>query len=131
SMNTPAVRLGFFKLNVPEMEPALAFWREAFGFAVTMSFDEPDFAEHILTLPDQQAGPNLMLVEYKDRRDVTVGPGHGPVGLVCDDIAASHDRALDCGAQVLTGVFETAGVKIALLKSPQGHEIELIELPAS
>src|SRR5690606_26918525 len=80
-MTAPTVRLGFFKLNVPEMDPALAFWREAFGFEVTMSFDEPDFSEHILALPGQPAGPNLMLVEYKDRRDVSVGPGHGPVGL--------------------------------------------------
>ena len=127
-MTAPTVRLGFFKLNVPEMDPALAFWREAFGFEVTMSFDEPDFSEHILALPGQPAGPNLMLVEYKDRRDVSVGPGHGPVGLICDDIAASHERALACGAQVMTGVFETAGVKIAVLESPQGHAIELVEL---
>lgn len=112
------------------MAPALAFWSETFGFAVTMSFDEPDFVEHVLALPGQEAGPNLMLVEYKDRRDAMPSPGHGPVGLVCDDIAASHERALACGAHALTGVFEAAGVKIALLKSPQGHEIELIELPA-
>jgi predicted enzyme related to lactoylglutathione lyase len=69
-----------------------------------------------------------MLVAYKDGRDVGVGPGHGPVGLICDDIAASHERALACGAAMLTGVFEAAGVRIAVLRSPQGHEIELIEL---
>ena len=128
-MNAPQVTLAFFKLNVPDMEPALAFWREAFGFAVSASFDEPDFVEHMMALPGQDAGPNLLLVEYKDRRDVSVGPGHGPVGLICDDIGASHERALACGAQPLTGVFEAAGVKIALLKSPQGHEIELVERP--
>ena len=130
-MTAPAAQLGFFKLNVPAMEPALAFWREAFGFAVTMSFDQPDFAEHVLALPGQELGPNLMLVEYKDRRDVTPGAGHGPVGLICADIAASHAHALSCGAEVASGIFEVDGVKIALLKSPQGHEIELIQLPAS
>lgn len=129
-MSTPPARLGFFKLNVPEMEPALAFWREAFGFAVTMSFDQADFAEHVLALPGQELGPNLMLVEYKDRRDVTPGPGHGPVGLTCDDIVASHERALACGAEALTGVFAVEGVRIALLRSPQGHEIELVQLPS-
>ena len=128
-MTGSKVRLGFFKLNVPDMAPALAFWREAFGFEVTMSFEEPDFAEHVLALPGQELGPNLMLVEYRDQRDVTPGPGHGPVGLICDDIAASHERALACGAEVLTGVFEAGGVKLALLRSPQGHEIELVELP--
>ena len=40
-MAAPSVRLGFFKLNVADMEPALAFWRDAFGFSVTMSFDPP------------------------------------------------------------------------------------------
>lgn len=128
-MTPPPVRLGFFKLNVPEMEPAVAFWRGAFGFVVTTSFDEPDFVEHMLALPGQEAGPSLLLVEYKDRRDVSVGPGHGPVGLICEDIAATHNRALACGAQPLTGLFEAAGVRIALLKSPQGHEVELIQLP--
>lgn len=128
-MASAQVRLGFFKLNVPEMAPALAFWEEAFGFAVTTSFDEPEFLEHILALPGQEGGPNLLLVAYKDGRDVSVGPGHGPVGLICEDIETAHDRALACGASRLTGVFETAGVKVALLHSPQRHEIELIQLP--
>ncbi|MBT2133280.1 VOC family protein [Croceibacterium sp. LX-88] len=130
-MAAAQVRLGFFKLNVPEMAPALAFWAEAFGFTVTTSFDEPEFLEHILALPGQETGPNLLLVAYKDGRDVGVGPGHGPVGLICDDIETAHGRALACGASQLTGVFETAGVKVAMLRSPQGHEIELIQLPAS
>ncbi len=128
-MTAPSVRLGFFKLNVAEMAPALAFWREAFGFAVVATFDEPEFFEHVLALPGQEAGPSLMLVAYKDGREVGVGPGHGPVGLICDDIAASHERARGCGAEALTGVFEAAGVRIAMLRSPQGHEIELIQLP--
>ena len=128
-MTAPPVRLGFFKLNVADMEPALAFWQGAFGFEVRSTFDEPEFFEHVLALPGQDGGPSLMLVRFKDGRDVTVGPGHGPVGLVCEDIEASHDRALACDAEKVTDVFEAGGVKIALLRSPQGHEIELIELP--
>lgn len=130
-MTTPPARLAFFKLNVPDLEAALMFWREAFGFVVTSSFDEPEFREHVMALPGQDAGPNLMLVEYKDRRDVTVGPGHGAVGLICDDIVASHDRALVCDAEMVSGVFEAGGVRIAVLRSPQGHEIELIQLPTA
>ena len=128
-MIAPPARLGFFKLNVPDLEQATAFWREAFGFAVTGHVDEPDFLENILTLPGQQGGPNLMVVQYKDGRDVTVGPGHGAVGLICEEIRASNDRALVCDAEKVLDVFEAGGVKIAVLKSPQGHEIELIELP--
>lgn len=128
-MTIPAVRLGFFKLNVALMEPAVAFWQGAFGFEISATFDEPEFFEHVLALPGQEAGPSLLLVRYKDGRDASVGPGHGPVGLICEDIHASRDRALAWDAEKVTGVFEAGGVQIALLRSPQGHEIELIQLP--
>jgi predicted enzyme related to lactoylglutathione lyase len=128
-MDQPSLKLAFFKLNVPEMEPALQFWREAFGFAVTMTFDEPEFLEHIMAVPGQEGGPNLLLVAYKDGRDVSVGPGHGPVGFQCTDIDASHERALAAGAQPLTGIVSVGPVRVAMLRSPQGHEIELVQLP--
>lgn len=128
-MATPQIALSFFKLNVPEMELALAFWREAFGFTVTQSFDEADFLEHIMALPGQENGPNLLLVAYKDGRDESVGTGHGPVGFQCADIDASHESAVAAGAEALTGVFSVGPVRVAMLRSPQGHEIELIQLP--
>lgn len=123
------IRLAFFKLNVPDMDAALAFWRDGFGFAVTQTFDEPEFLEHIMALPGQEAGPSLLLVRYTDGRDVTSGPGHGPVGFEVDDIAATHERALAAGAEPLTGVFAVGPVRVAMLRSPQGHEIELVQLP--
>jgi len=128
-MTEPTVRLSFFKLNVPEMVPALAFWRAAFGFEVAQTFDEADFLEHIMALPGQQAGPNLLLVAYKDARDVSVGRGHGPVGFQCSDIEASHARALAAGARALSGIFAVGPVRVAMLASPEGHEIELVQLP--
>jgi predicted enzyme related to lactoylglutathione lyase len=128
-MDHPALTLAFFKLNVAEMEPALEFWREAFGFAVAMTFDEPEFLEHIMSLPDLEGGPSLLLVAYKDGRDVSVGPGHGPVGFQCTDIDASYKRALASGAQPLTGILSLGPVRVAMLRSPQGHEIELVQLP--
>jgi len=129
-MTAATVRLAFFKLNVPEMIPALAFWREAFGFEVAQTFDEAAFLEKIMHVPGQENGPNLMLVAYKDARDVTVGHGHGAVGLQCTDIAASHERALAAGAIKGSGIMTVgAGIKVAVLHSPQGHEIELVQLP--
>jgi len=126
-----SIRLAFFKLNVPESVPAVAFWREAFGFEVTQTFDEAEFYEKVMAIPGQAGGPSLMLVAYKDGRDVTVGHGHGAVGLQCDDIVASHTRAAAAGAVDVTGVMTVAGgIKVAVLKSPEGHEIELVQLPA-
>lgn len=131
-MATSSIRLAFFKLNVPEMVPALAFWREAFGFDVAQTYDEAEFLEKIMHVPGQEGGPNLMLVAYKDGRDVAVGHGHGAVGLQCSDIAAAHERALAAGARKGTGVITVGeAIKVAVLYSPEGHEIELVQLPVS
>jgi predicted enzyme related to lactoylglutathione lyase len=129
-MTNPSVSLAFFKLNTPDMERALRFYSEAFGFAVTMSFDEPDFIEHIMALPGQEAGPNLLLVEYKTGKPVTVGPGHGPVGFMTDDIETQFAKLVEAGASVLLPMFEAGGTKIAMLHDPDGHEIELVQLPS-
>ena len=129
-MTQPAIRLSFFKLNTANMEIALEFYRAAFGFSITMTFDESDFLEHILGLPGQESGPNLLLVQYKDGRDVIPGPGHGPVGFNTSDITATFDRALASGAKCLVPIFETGGVKVAILADPEGHEIELVQLPS-
>ena len=127
-MTVPTARLAFFKLNVPDLEQATTFWRDAFGFEVLTQFDEAEFREHVMAIPSDGPAPNLMLVQYKDGRSVTVGPGHGPVGLVCTDIRASHAQAVASGAVTDGEIFEAAGIKIAVLKSPQGHEIELIQM---
>jgi predicted enzyme related to lactoylglutathione lyase len=129
-MSAPRAKLSFFKLKVEDLDEALAFWREAFGFEVTATFDEPEFLEHILALPGQEAGPNLMLVQNKVATDVTVGPGHGPLGLVCEDIEASYSHALRCGAASMLAPFDAGGVKVAIIRAPQGHEVELVQLPS-
>lgn len=128
-MPDPAPRLSFFKLNVPDMDAALDFYAAAFGFAVVQSFDEPEFIEHIMALPGQEAGPNLLLVQYRDGRDVTVGPGHGPVGFMTDDIDAQFAQAVAAGAVATIPVSAMGPVKFAMLRSPQGHELELVQLP--
>lgn len=125
----PTARLAFFKLNVAEMTPALAFWQQAFGFQITGSYDLPEFVENILALPGQgESGPQLMLVEPRPAAaHFAVGNAHGPVGLMCVDIAASFAHAIACGATPTMQPTDVGGVFVALLLSPQGHEIELVQ----
>lgn len=130
-MSKTMVRLSFFKLNVEEMEPALDFWRDAFGFEVARTFDESEFLEHVLALPGQENGPSLMIVRYKDGRSIEVGNGYGPVGLVCPDIAAAHQKAIDCGAVETLAITPIGTVKVSMLNSPQGHSFELVELSST
>lgn len=127
-MAIPPARLAFMKLNVPDMAPALDFWQRAFGFVETGRYDLPQFLEIILALPGQsESGPSLMLVEPRPARELAVGAGHGPIGLVCVDIAASYERALAVGAAPLMPPEDVGGVLVAMLKTPQGHEVELVQ----
>jgi len=127
-MATPTARLAFFKLNVANLDEARSFWETAFGFARTGGYELPEFKEDILALPGQgESGPQLMLVQSLPARDVSVGPGHGPVGLMVVDIAASFAHALAAGAVSLMEPVDVGGVMVAMLKAPQGHEIELVQ----
>lgn len=122
------IRLSFMKINVAEMEPALAFWRDAFGFELRQSYDEAAFLEHILSLPGQEDGPSLMLLQPKPVGDVTIGHGHGPVGFQCSDIVTTLESALAAGGVKTMDITEVApGVRVCLVTSPQGHEIELVQ----
>ena len=124
----PALRLAFVKLNTSDMAGALAFWRDAFGFAVTGSYDEPAFLENILQVPGQPGGLSLMLVQSKGGDALVVGTAHGPVGLQCDDIVSALEHALAAGGRKTMDITEVApGVRVCLLFSPQGHEIELVQ----
>lgn len=126
-MTGSSVKLGFFKLSVANLEEALEFWRSAFGFETVASFDEEHFCEQVLALPGQECGPNLMLVQWKTPREVSMGSAHGPVGLVCEDIRLSLEHAKAAGAAVELDVFDAGGVLVAMMRAPQGHEIELVQ----
>lgn len=126
-MPSPTVSLAFFKLNVPDMAKALAFYEAVFGFDVTATFDEDEFLEHIMGLPGQEGGLSLILVEYKDGREVSVGPGHGPVGFMTDDIDVLFAKAVAEGANPIVPVFDLGPVKVGIFLDPDGHEIELVQ----
>ncbi len=123
-----SISLAFMKINVEDMEGALEFWRGAFGFEVRGTYDEPTFLEHILGLPGQPQGPSLMLVKPKGDMDLSIGGGHGPIGLTCSDIVTTLESALAAGGRKTMDITEVApGIRVCLLHSPQGHEIELVQ----
>ncbi len=122
------IRLSFIKLNTSDMDGALTFWRSAFGFEVRGTYDEPTFFEQILSLPGEDSGLSLMLVQPKPITALTVGTAHGPVGFSCDDIVTTLESALAAGARLTMPITEVApGVRVCLLFTPQGHEVELVQ----
>lgn len=127
-MAEQSISLAFVKLQVADMAGALAFWQQAFGFAVRGTYDEPAFLEHILSLPGEDAGLSLMLVQPRPLGELTVGTAHGPIGLRCSDIVTTLESALAAGGRLTMPVTEVApGVRVCLLVTPQGHKVELVQ----
>lgn len=122
-----SIRFSFVKLQVEDMEAALAFWQRAFGFAVRGTYDEPTFFEQILSLPGED-NLSLMLVQPKPVGRLTPGTAHGPIGFQCSDIVTTLENALAAGASKTMDVTEVApGVRVCLFVTPQGHEVELVQ----
>ncbi|MBN8832614.1 MAG: VOC family protein [Sphingomonadales bacterium] len=124
----PEAKLSFFKLIVRDLEGARRFYERTLGFAQVGFFDTPDFVEAILSQPG--ADFQMMLLQYKDGRDISQAVGHGPTGFFTDAIEAVHDRLVAEGAVAKSGVIVVGdGIKVALLDDPEGHEIELCQMP--
>lgn len=119
-------RLSFFKLVVRDIEAMIDFYARVFGFEQRNRLALPGIDEAMLALPSYQF--NLVLYHATDGRDVTMGTGHGPVGFMTADVDAAYAHALAHGAEELRAPFSIQNMRIAFLRDPEGHEIELIQI---
>ena len=123
----PRATLAFFKLVVRDLPAMIDFYRSAFGFEVDRKIEGPDFEEAIMSQPGSKSRFAIVLYHWTDGREVTVGNGHGPVGLMTRDVSGFFDKAIGHGASEVRAPFDFGGAKIAFLNDPEGHEIELIQ----
>jgi predicted enzyme related to lactoylglutathione lyase len=118
-------QLGFFKLVVRDLDAMTAFYRDAFGLRLGDRLTGPDFEEVLLAAP---ASPmTLILYRWTDDREIVIGSGHGPAGFVTTDIDGGFAHALSLGATVIQPPTDVPGLRVAMLRDPEGHEIELVQ----
>jgi catechol 2,3-dioxygenase-like lactoylglutathione lyase family enzyme len=118
-------RLNFFKLVVRDAEAMTAFYRNTFGFDVRSRFELPGIIEVMLALPGEAF--TLVLYQNTDGREVTIGTGHGPVGFLTSDVDGAYAHALAHGATDERAPFDLPGMRIAFVRDPEGHQIEMIQ----
>lgn len=117
--------LSFLKLVVDDLEAMVAFYSEAFGFAVRDRIDMPEIEETMLVQPGQTF--NLVLLRWKDGRALTIGNSHGPIGMTTRSVDQTFAHALASGAISERQPYDLGAMRIAFVLDPEGHEIELIE----
>lgn len=123
-------KLGFMKFVVADLPAMLDFYGRALGLVVAQTIEADHFVEKILRRPGETSGFSLILFHYKDGRTVTVGNGHGPLGLYVRDVDAAYAHAIAQGARPQTEPYDTAAMRVAFVQDPEGRELELISMKA-
>ena len=122
----------FTKVIVADLTAASAFYADVFGLEVAQrieaTIDGSPMEEVFLATG---AGPTLALVSYADREPPVAG--ELVLGFSTDDVTSLFDRAAKRGATVVRppGASEaTHGYMVGILADPDGHLVEVVELPA-
>ena len=118
-------KLNFFKLIVRDMAAMQDFYTKTFGFEERSRFALPALEEVMLALPGEQF--TLVLYRHTDDREVDIGSGYGPVGFLTRNVDAAVAHALANGATLVAAPRDMPGMRIAFVKDPEGHEIEMIQ----
>ena len=129
--NAPAMTLNFFKLVVHDLPAILAFYEPAFGFTVAPKVESPLMEEAILTLPGADGRFSSVLCHWKNGRENVVGNGHGLAGLHTADVDAAFEHLVAQGATAAVKPFAFPGARMAFLRDPEGHEVQLIKMAAA
>jgi lactoylglutathione lyase len=118
-------RFNFLKLIVRDLPAMQDFYSKTFGFEERSRFTLPTLEEVMLALPGEQF--TLVLYRHADGRDVEIGSGYGPVGFLTRDVDAAFAHALANGASEVSPPRDMGSMRLAFVKDPEGHEIEMIQ----
>ena len=91
--------------------------------------DTPAFRE--VMLAQKEGAFTLVLYQHTDGRTLDIGNGWGPLGFIVRDCAADHARLLAAGAAEVRPPAAFGGMVVSFVSDPEGHEIELLQLPAA
>lgn len=124
-MSAPRCDPGFVKLHVPDLEAAIAFFQAVFGWSQSPVLDLAEFRQVAMSAPGNPF--DVILRCWKDGKQREIGNGWGPLGVRTNDLDAVLSRALDHGSSIVREPTAAGTVQFAILRTPQGHEIELIQ----
>lgn len=122
-------KFNFVKIIVQDLPAMEAFYTDGFGFTVQNRIDTPAFQE--VMLAQSTGGFTLVLYRHGDGRTIDIGNGWGPLGFIVRDCDAEHSRALTAGATEVRAPVAFGAMKVSFIADPEGHEIELLQLPAA
>ncbi len=124
------MRLGYTILYVADVDAALTFWEQAFGLERRFLHPSGTYGE-LATGDTTLAFAALSLAEAHfaggvEAADPKQRPQAAEIGLVTEDVAGAHARALAAGAQQLAVPATMPwGQTVSWVRCPAGELVEL------
>ncbi len=117
------------KLRVADLDRAIAFYSEVFGYALRKRKPGPEGSLlAFLALPGEET--ELQLAHYPELPAFEVPPYLMHLALRVSDLEPLLERAVAAGAVVKSGPYELpSGSRVAFLRDLDGYELELIQKP--
>jgi lactoylglutathione lyase len=122
------IRLSGFGINVDDLDRSVEFYTQVLGLQEKTKIDLGELHEVLVGGEDDRTA--ILLVKHADRTDVpTPGTGFEKIVLVANDIDALYQRVGRSGGTPVQEPWTLArlGMKVALVRDPDGYLIELIE----
>jgi len=123
------VRIAHTMLVVSNLECSLGFYRLALGLRLAKKRGEKEArargASSAMAFVADDAGHGIELKQPLDGPAQT-GAGFGHVAVLSDDLDAMLQRLRDRGLEPYN-VREQLGMRMALVRDPDGHVVELID----
>ena len=119
----------FVKLNVADIDAMTRFFVEGFGLTHADTVDTPQFREHMMA--GKKGSLTVVLFHRKTDEPIAIGNGWGPLGMITRDLDADVARAVNAGATQKGETVQFGPARIAFVLTPEGHEIELMQMSAN
>jgi lactoylglutathione lyase len=121
-------RLSGFGINVDDLDRSVEFYTTVLGLQEKGKFDLGEMHE-VLVGGEHDTSP-VLLVKHSNRTEAPEpGSGFEKIVLLLDDVGAAYERAVTQGgaSESEPRVQEKMGIKVALVRDPDGYLLELIE----
>lgn len=120
--------LGQYCINVSDIERSEAFYTDVMGLKVGHRIEIPGVKEVVLSGVDD--GMQIQLAQQLEKPGpIEHGNAFWKLYINTDDCQGLYDRAVAAGAGSISGpeFLEQWSVTIAMIKDPDGYEIELVQ----
>lgn len=122
------VQFAFVKLVVRDLQAMSDFYQRALDLYPTRTIETGTATEIVMRPNGVKSGFCLVLYKPANNPNITIGNGHGPVGVYVENADEAFALAIREGATPKQEPFEVPGLRVAFVEDSEGHELEFLQL---